>query len=61
MVPAERYYRVLLIGDLVDINLGLEQPLLDRPVGLQQGAVGLTQEMVLQLLELARAGSRGWC
>lgn len=46
------HHRILLATDLVHIHLRLEQQLLDRLVGLQQGAIGPTQDLVMQILQL---------
>src|SRR3546814_12612012 len=51
----QRHHRVGLAGDLVAVDLRLEQQRLDGFVGLQQGAVGLAQQLRVQVLELAFA------
>ena len=58
-------HRVLLAGHFVDIHLGLEQQLLNGLVGLQQGAVGLAQNLVVQVIQLLVSqpwpARRRWC
>lgn len=44
--------RVLFAGEFVDIDLGFDEKFLDGFVGFEQGAVGLAEDLVLQVLEL---------
>ena len=45
--------RIGLSGDVVAVHLGFEKKALGRFVGLQQRAVGLTEDLVAQVVELA--------
>ncbi len=39
-------------GEFVDIDLGFEEEFLDGFVGFEEGAVGLAEDLVLEVLEL---------
>lgn len=43
---------VLFAGMFVEVYLGFEQELLDGFVGFEQGAVGLAEDLVLEVLNL---------
>ena len=49
----ELHHRVGLAGDFVAVDLRLEKQRLRRLVGLQQRAVGLAEDLVAQVVELA--------
>lgn len=42
----------MFAGEFVDIDLGFEEEFLDGFVGFKQGAVGLAEDLVLEVLEL---------
>lgn len=48
-------HRIDLAAGLVHIHLRLHQKFVHRLVGIQQRAIGLAQQLLLQLVELARS------
>ena len=46
------HHRVLLPGQFIHVHLGLEQQLLHCLISLQQRFLGLTQNLILQILQL---------